>query len=83
MDPMKDAKEDLLKHYRSCVKCHCNGEKAIKERVLPCGHASCQKVALFATCFTPRVAKTPKALLVFAAQQVMCEIRVVQTFSTD
>jgi len=40
MEPMK---EDLLKHYRSCVRCHCNDERAIKERVLPCGHASCKK----------------------------------------
>jgi len=42
---MEPRKEDLLKHYRSCVKCHCNdGEK---ERVLPCGHASCKKVGSF------------------------------------
>jgi hypothetical protein len=36
----------LLDHYRSCVKCHCkSGDKAPdKERVLPCGHASCKKV---------------------------------------
>ena len=42
---MEPSKEDLLKHYRSCVRCHCNdGEK---ERVLPCGHASCKKVGSF------------------------------------
>ena len=34
---------ELLKHYRSCIKCHCNGVDAIKDRVLPCGHASCKQ----------------------------------------
>lgn len=46
--PTKDESMDegsisLLKHYRSCVKCHCNGKDAIKDRVLPCGHACCNK----------------------------------------
>jgi len=58
---MDTSRENLLKHYRSCVKCHCNDGD--KERVLPCGHASCKKVRHPCSALRLRRARTPASLL--------------------